>query len=111
MRTKGEPGMRYLVTAAALALATAPPAVGQDVTALAIEGWRSDVGRDSIVYYRCASDICAAGSGVSHKSQPHHGVTLAQLRSITANWPQAIKALARYWTRPSMDFRRARSRT
>lgn len=70
--------MKSTVAAAVFMQAGALPAGGQDVTALAIEGWRSDVGRDGVVYYRCSSDICAAGSVVSYKTQPHHDVTLAQ---------------------------------
>lgn len=46
-------------------------AAAQETIVLAIEGWRQDEGRDGIVYYRCASQICAAGSVVSYKVQPH----------------------------------------
>ena len=46
------------------------PAVAQEAIALAIEGWRQEA-RDGIVYYRCASKICAVGSVVSYKPQPH----------------------------------------
>jgi len=53
------------------------PAVAQEAIALAIEGWRQEA-RDGIVYYRCASKICAAGSVVSYKPQPHRlALTLA----------------------------------
>ena len=46
------------------------PAHAQEAIALAIEGWRQQE-RDGVVYYRCASRICAAGSVVSYKQQPH----------------------------------------
>jgi hypothetical protein len=45
-------------------------ALAQDTIALAIEGWRHEV-RNDVHYYRCASQICAAGSVVSTKEQPH----------------------------------------
>ena len=45
-------------------------AVAQEAIALAIDGWRAET-RDGITYYRCASQICAAGSVVSYKAQPH----------------------------------------
>lgn len=57
-------------------------AVAQDVIALAIEGWRQESGRDGIATYRCASQICAAGSVVSYKAQPHRtGLTLADFEN------------------------------
>lgn len=46
------------------------PAVAQDTIALAVEGWRAEE-RDGVTYYRCDSTICAAGSTVSYKEQPH----------------------------------------
>ena len=45
-------------------------AVAQEAIALAIEGWRAET-RDGITYHGCASQICAAGSVVSYKAQPH----------------------------------------
>ena len=52
-------------------------AAAQETTALAIEGWRTET-RNDIVYYRCASPVCAAGSVVSYKAQPHRTtITLA----------------------------------
>ena len=59
--------------AAALLLApfiVAQRASAQETIALAIEGWRQET-RDGVTYYRCASQICAAGSTVSYKAQPH----------------------------------------
>lgn len=47
------------------------PVAAQETIALAIDGWRQEDGKDGIVYYRCASEICAAGSVVSYKVQPH----------------------------------------
>src|SRR3712207_4314187 len=63
---------------ALLAILTLSEAAAQGTTvALAIEGWRSEA-RDGITYYRCASRICAAGSVVSYKKQPHRpALTLA----------------------------------
>jgi hypothetical protein len=52
-------------------------AAAQETIALAIEGWRQET-RNEIVYYRCASPVCAAGSVVSCKQQPHRpALTLA----------------------------------
>ena len=45
-------------------------AIAQETIALAIEGWRAE-NREGVTYYRCASQICAAGSTVSYKDQPH----------------------------------------
>ena len=45
-------------------------ATAQEAIALAVEGWRAET-RDGVTYYRCASQICAAGSTVSYKAQPH----------------------------------------
>lgn len=61
-----------------LLLCLSLPAAAQEVIALAVEGWRQESGEDGVVYYRCASQICAAGSVVSYKAQPHHPVTLAE---------------------------------
>ena len=58
------------VPALLAALLFASPAIAQDTIALAIEGWRHEV-RNDVNYYRCASQICAAGSVVSYKEQPH----------------------------------------
>jgi hypothetical protein len=49
----------------------AQPVAAQEAIALAIDGWQQESGKDGIVYYRCASEICAAGSVVSYKVQPH----------------------------------------
>jgi hypothetical protein len=45
-------------------------AAAQEAIALAVEGWRAET-RDDVTYHRCASQICAAGSVVSYKAQPH----------------------------------------
>ena len=45
-------------------------AIAQETVALAVDGWRQEE-RTGITYYRCASAVCAAGSTVSTKSQPH----------------------------------------
>ena len=47
------------------------PAAAQETIALVIEGWQQESGQDGVVYYRCASQVCAAGSVVSYKAQPH----------------------------------------
>ena len=55
------------------------PVRAQEAMALAIEGWAQSTGDDGVVYYRCSSDICAAGSVVSYKPQPHRAaLTLAE---------------------------------
>jgi hypothetical protein len=67
--------LRRLALAAAVAVAVAAlvPSAGraQEHVALAINGWRSSDGGDGIVAFNCASRICAAGSEVSYKRQPH----------------------------------------
>ena len=56
-------------------------AAAQETIALAVEGWRIET-RNDIVYYRCASPICAAGSVVSYKRQPHRPtLTLADFEA------------------------------
>jgi hypothetical protein len=58
------------------------PAFAQDTITLAIEGWRQEARSDGVVYYRCASQICAAGSVVSYKVQPHRTtITLADFEN------------------------------
>ncbi len=47
------------------------PAAAQETIALAIDGWQQERGHDGVVQYRCATQICAAGSVVSYKAQPH----------------------------------------
>jgi hypothetical protein len=77
--------MRVTLRIGWLALAltvVAPAASAQETIALAVEGWRQQAGRDGVVYYRCASQICAAGSVVSYKPQPHRtALTLADFES------------------------------
>jgi hypothetical protein len=47
--------------------------------ALAVEGWSVETRADGVSYYRCASSICAKGSVVSYKRQPHRpALTLAE---------------------------------
>jgi hypothetical protein len=71
-----------LVLAAVLMLGAVWPAPAQETIALAIEGWRQEVRQDGSVYYRCASQACAAGSVVSYKSQPHRPtLTLADFEN------------------------------
>src|SRR6187401_3145577 len=61
--------MRALFSLAALLLLL-QGASAQESVALAVEGWRTET-RNDIVHYRCASQVCAAGSVVSYKAQPH----------------------------------------
>jgi len=66
---------------ALLLLLLAHSASAQETVALAVEGWRTET-RNDIVYYRCASEICAAGSVVSYKAQPHRtALTLAEFEN------------------------------
>ena len=58
------------------------PAFAQETIALAVDGWRHEARPDGVVYYRCASHICAAGSVVSYKAQPHRtALTLADFEN------------------------------
>lgn len=54
------------------------PAAAQETVALAIEGWQQQAGDDGIVTYRCASEVCAKGSVVSYKVQPHRNTITLQ---------------------------------
>jgi hypothetical protein len=66
----------------AILLMLGRPAAAQEAFALAVEGWRTQAGQDGVVYYRCASTICAAGSVVSYKAQPHRtGITLGDFEN------------------------------
>ena len=57
-------------------------AAAQETMVLVIEGWSRQAGRDGVVAYRCASSICAQGSTVSYKAQPHRaGLTLAEFEA------------------------------
>jgi hypothetical protein len=68
-----------LIVAAILCPKAAP---AQERVALAIEGWQAQTRSDGVVAYRCASSICAAGSEVSYKRQPHRmALTLAQFEA------------------------------
>ena len=62
--------IKALFSFSALLLLLLQGASAQESIALAVDGWRTET-RDDIVYYRCASSICAAGSVVSYKAQPH----------------------------------------
>jgi hypothetical protein len=73
--------LRVAGVAAALAVSAQQPAPAQETIALAVEGWRQSE-RDGVTYYRCASQICAAGSVVSTKPQPHRpALTLAEFEN------------------------------
>lgn len=78
-------GMRRVAlsawTAIGLIFGAQQIALAQETIALAIEGWRQSE-RDGITYYRCASQICAAGSVVSTKPQPHRpALTMAEFEN------------------------------
>ena len=65
-----------------LMFSAARPAFAQEAIVLAIEGWRQQAREDGSVYHRCASQICAAGSVVSTKPQPHRpGLTFAEFEN------------------------------
>jgi hypothetical protein len=72
-------GLLRVAMIACSAIVGAPQtALAQETIALAIEGWRQSE-RDGITYHRCASQICAAGSVVSYKPQPHRpALTMAE---------------------------------
>lgn len=77
--------MRFVLAVAKVAIALAvsapQPASSQEAIALAVEGWQHDE-RDGVVYYRCASQTCAAGSVVSYKPQPHRpALTFAEFEN------------------------------
>lgn len=73
--------MRRIVIAAALLLGAAG-AQAQERIALAVEGWTQQAKEDGVIAYRCASSICAAGSEVSYKRQPHRpALTLAEFQA------------------------------
>ena len=76
-------GRALLLASLAAAVAIgAPRAVAQETIALAIEGWQTETRSDGVTYYRCASKICAAGSVVSYKAQPHRTtLTLADFEN------------------------------
>jgi hypothetical protein len=60
-------------------LLLAEVAAALETVVLAIEGWRQETRQDGVTYHRCASSICAAGSVVSYKRQPHRpNITLAE---------------------------------
>jgi hypothetical protein len=57
-------------------------ASAQEVITLAVEGWRQETRPSGVTYYRCASRICAAGSVVSYKAQPHRTtITMADFEN------------------------------
>ena len=57
-------------------------ASAQETVALAINGWSQETRSDGVTYHRCASQICAAGSVVSYKRQPHRtALTLADFEN------------------------------
>jgi hypothetical protein len=64
---------RAFVVAMLLASQSAFPgmASAQEAFGLAIEGWQETTDKSGVVTYRCASEICAKGSVVSYKAQPH----------------------------------------
>src|SRR5207244_2016121 len=73
--------LRVAGASVALVLGAQSIALAQETIALAVDGWRQEE-RDGVTYYRCASQICAAGSVVSYKPQPHRvALTLADFEN------------------------------
>src|SRR3712207_9360860 len=80
--TRVTPTMRHGLIAFFAAALCAAPAFSQEHVALAVEGWVNHAKADGVTAYRCASSICAAGSEVSYKRQPHRTVlTLAEFEA------------------------------
>jgi hypothetical protein len=59
-----------LLAAAVAMLALLHAVAAQERVVLAVEGWDHSEG-NGVSYFRCASAICAKGSVVSYKRQPH----------------------------------------
>ena len=74
---------RCLLAALISATALAPTrATAQEEVFLGINGWDRTAGYNGVVAYRCASSICADGSDVSYKRQPHRpAITLAEFEA------------------------------
>ena len=73
--------MKAVIALLAIVILSEAAAAQGATVALAVEGWRSEA-RDGITYYRCASKICATGSVVSYKKQPHRPtLTLAEIEA------------------------------
>lgn len=77
--------------AIALMLGAGQAAPAQESVALAVEGWRVQE-RDGVTSYRCASRICAAGSVVSYKPQPHRSAL------TMADFENHHRGLAKHYT-------------
>jgi hypothetical protein len=74
--------MRYGLIVTLVAALSAGPASSQEHVALAVEGWATNTKAEGITAYRCASSVCAAGSEVSYKRQPHRpALTLAEFEA------------------------------
>ncbi len=74
--------MRYSLILTIVAALWAGPASSQEHVALSVEGWTTHGKADDVTAYRCASSVCAAGSEVSYKRQPHRpGLTLAEFEA------------------------------
>ncbi len=85
---------RY-VTAVLLLLLAPQAATAQETIALAIEGWRAET-REGVTYYRCASQICAAGSTVSYREQTHRpALTLAEFEAHQRGLAEGAKGKGR----------------
>ena len=57
------------------------PVAAQQRFALGVEGWSHRDRPDGVVTYRCASSVCAAGSELSYKRQPHRpALTLSEFK-------------------------------
>lgn len=73
---------KAIAAAAISIMVMAGAGLAQEATVLVVEGWSRQTSSDGVVAYRCASAICARGSVVSYKSQPHRpGLTLAEFEA------------------------------
>jgi hypothetical protein len=72
------------------------PVWAQETMALTIEGWQQEKRPDGVIAYRCSSSLCAQGSVVSYKVQPHRpSVTLQQFEGHHRNLANQNKGSAR----------------
>jgi hypothetical protein len=84
------------ITSLVVAMLWAGAALAQERVILAIEGWQAQTRSDGVVAYRCASSICAAGSEVSYKRQPHRAaLTLAEFEAHHRKLAQQYRGTGR----------------
>ena len=84
------------LAAIVVALLWTGAAQAQEHIALAIEGWDQQERSGGVIGYRCASSICAAGSDVSYKRQPHRpALTLAEFEAHHRGLAEQYKGTGR----------------